>query len=569
MSARNGADLLVQGFEALGLDAVFGLPGTQLVAVFESLRRRGLRVVVPTHEMAAGFMAMGYARASERPRPGVVLTIPGPGFTYALTALAEAKLDAVPLIHVTLAPARSAAGAPGFQAVDQTTLARPLVKEIIEVRAPADVAAGLSQSAAVALEPPVGPVLLHLSQGALGDVDGAPATEGGASAGERADWSEVLSALRGARHPVVVVAGDFDARELAVLAARDRVPVCVTPAARGAVPDDHLWGLTFDDQRTSLPTLNAFLSNVDLCLVLGGHLSHVATAGYEMAFPERHMIWVRPAAGGEGGGEAHFPRARKVSGDPQDLLLAWRSDGVAAASRWTEDDLRRWRSRLRNEHHMAYPEPKVRGVPGGSPEQLFAGLAAALPREAIVVTDSGLHQVLARRYLQVQEPRGLIFPTDFQSMGFGIPAGLGAQLAAPARPVVALVGDGGFLITGLEMLTAVKEQVPLVVVVFNDGQLNLIRLHQIQEYGREHGVRVQGMDYAAFAEATGIAYRLVDGDPAAAMREALDAGGPALVEVRLGDTVAVDGARARSLARETARALMGRSLVRWLKRMLP
>src|SRR4029077_11715623 len=91
---RSGADLLVEGFESLGVDCVFGLPGTQVVAVFESLRQRALRVVVPSHELAAGFMALGYARASEPARPGILITIPGPGFTYAITPLAEAKLDA-------------------------------------------------------------------------------------------------------------------------------------------------------------------------------------------------------------------------------------------------------------------------------------------------------------------------------------------------------------------------------------------------------------------------------------------------------------------------------------------
>jgi acetolactate synthase-1/2/3 large subunit len=187
----------------------------------------------------------------------------------------------------------------------------------------------------------------------------------------------------------------------------------------------------------------------------------------------------------------------------------------------------------------------------------------------MLVTDSGLHQVLVRRHWSVLEPRGLLFPSDFQSMGFGIPAGVGASLAAPGRPVVALVGDGGFLMSGLELLTAVKEAVPLIVIVFNDGKLNLIRLQQIREYGRDHGVALPRLDFERFAQAVGVPHFLVEDDPTRTIHDALDAGGPALVEVRLGDSAAVTRTRVKSLVRETARGILGRSLVGWLKRLRP
>jgi thiamine pyrophosphate-dependent acetolactate synthase large subunit-like protein len=121
---------------------------------------------------------------------------------------------------------------------------------------------------------------------------------------------------------------------------------------------------------------------------------------------------------------------------------------------------------------------------------------------------------------------------------------------------------------GMDLLTAVKDSIPVIVVVFNDGQLNLIRLQQIHEYGREHGVAVPRIDFAVFAESAGLTYRLVEGDPALAIRDALAVNGPALVEVRLGDTAAVTRARAKSLARETIRGLLGPRLVQWVKRRL-
>ena len=568
MTARTGAELLIEALQDAGIDCVFGLPGTQVVPVFEALRGSTLRIVVPTHELAAGFMAMGYARASSPARAGVVITIPGPGFSYALTPLAEAKLDGVPLVHVTLMPTRGPDGGPGFQAIDQAAIARPLVKEIVEVAEARGVGGGVARAVALALAAPRGPVLLHLAERALGDLEGgAPGAAGPSFTEARSDWGDVLTKLRGAQRPAVLVTGDCDATGLSALAARDHVPVCVTPAARGAVADDHLWGLCFDDQRTSLATLNAFLGETDALLVLGSQLSHVATAGYELALPERHMVWVRAAPGA---GEGHYLGAQKVTGEPQDLLEAWRREaagGGAGAwqSTWTETRIQEWRARLAGERVMALPEPKVRGVPGGSAEGLFTGLRQSLPRNAIVVTDSGMHQVLTRRYLDILEAGGLLMPSDFQSMGFGIPAAIGAQLGAPQRPVVAVVGDGGFAMSGFEILTAVKEAIPVVVIVFNDGRLNLIRLQQLREYGREHGVDVPEVDFEAFAHAAGVKYFDVDGDPARTLREALAVGGPVLIEVRLGDSVAVLRTKVSRLVKEGARNLLGRSVVRWLK----
>jgi acetolactate synthase-1/2/3 large subunit len=376
----------------------------------------------------------------------------------------------------------------------------------------------------------------------------------------------VLEVLRRAQRPALVITGDVDAPDLGALAARERIPVCVTAAARGVVPDDHAWCLCFDDQRTSLPVLNEFLKGVDFCLVLGGQLSHVATAGYEMTLPEDRMTWVRP---GPGIGEGYYGRARRVSGEPGELLDAWRRVGSPPGSRWTAEEMRGWRGRLAQERMMTLPEPKVRSGGSDTAQEFFAGLREGLPRETMLVTDSGLHQVLARRHWSVLAPRGLVFPSDFQSMGFGIPAGVGAHLAAPGRPVVALVGDGGFLMSGFELLTAVRETIPLIVVVFNDGKLNLIRLQQLREYGREHGVTLPHLDFERFAQAAGIPYFLVDGDPARTIRDALAAGGPALVEVRLGDGAAVTRARVKSLVRETAKGMLGRRLVSWLKRLRP
>ena len=150
----------------------------------------------------------------------------------------------------------------------------------------------------------------------------------------------------------------------------------------------------------------------------------------------------------------------------------------------------------------------------------FTVLRRILPRNGIVVTDSGLHQGLVRRHFDVLSPRGLIIPNDFQSMGFGLPAAIGAKLAAPERPVVAVLGDGGFAMSGMEMLTAVREKIPLTVIVFNDGRLNLIRLQQFQSFGSSESVDILNPDFGTFAAAVGARYALVDGNIEQVLRTA-------------------------------------------------
>jgi acetolactate synthase-1/2/3 large subunit len=205
---------------------------------------------------------------------------------------------------------------------------------------------------------------------------------------------------------------------------------------------------------------------------------------------------------------------------------------------WRPDDLERWRQTLAAARTAAArTEPRLSGAADPSPAGFLAALRRALPPDGVLVTDSGLHQQLARRHFQVLRPRTLLVPADFQSMGFGLPAAIGASLAEPERPVVALVGDGGVAISGLELLTAVREGVGLTVVVFNDGRLNLIRLQQLLRFGREHGVTHRAPDLEALARAVGARYLRLEGEPDRALSDSIGSGELWLLEVVVEDTV--------------------------------
>ncbi len=567
MTRRSGAELLCASLEALGVDCVFGLPGTQTVPLFEALRRSRIRAVLPTHELAAAFMANGYARVAGR--VGVVVTIPGPGFTYALTGLAEARLDSVPLVHITLAPARAPGTRFQLQAIDQTGIAGPLVKDVFEVSSADQVPGAMAQALAASLAGDPGPVLVQLESAALGEATdaspdasvGPPGPPGSPAA---ADLEGVAVLLRGARRPLLFVGQGAAgvSPQLVAVAERYRVPVVTTASGRGIVPEDHPLALSFDGHRGDVETLNIMLAESDLVVVVGCKLSHSDTVGFTVRLPPDRLVHVDADAGIPG---ANYPCRTSVHASAQQLVTHLLSAAASGgASEWTPPAIAVRRERLRALITPELPEPSIAAA---SPGAFFAALRQALPRDGILVTDSGLHQGLARRYFDVLCPSGLITPTDFQSMGFGLPAALGAKLAGPGRAVVALVGDGGFLMSGFELVTAVRERIPVTVIVFNDGQLNLIRLQQLREYGHAHAVEVRTPDLETLAEAVGVEYLCLEagGDAEAILRAAIPARAPVLVEVRVGDSRGIRAARARSLARETVRRALGPRLVGWLK----
>jgi acetolactate synthase-1/2/3 large subunit len=186
----------------------------------------------------------------------------------------------------------------------------------------------------------------------------------------------------------------------------------------------------------------------------------------------------------------------------------------------------------------------------------------------VYTADAGLHQALVRRYADVTQPRGLLCPSDFQSMGFGLPGAIGAALARPGVTVVACIGDGALILSMGELLTAVREGVDLVVVVFNDASYGLIRRQQLLNFGRSAGTTLHNPDYSALAAAVGCSYFAVEGDLGATMKAVALASGLRLVEVRLADVPSLARRGLKSVIRERARQMLPDGVWELLKRAL-
>jgi acetolactate synthase-1/2/3 large subunit len=565
----NGADRFCQALAEHGVECVFGLPGTQNIALYEALRRHHLRSIVATHELAAAFMANGYYRSSGR--LAAVVTIPGPGFAFALPALAEARHDSAAVLHVTGQPPRGERPYQ-FQQLDQRRLVASLVKGAFGAEGPDDVAGAVACGVELALGGEPGPVLVDYTDEAL---EGTPSAAGPpaptrkpSSPPDPAKLAAAAEWLATARRPVVMAGqGCADAAPaLRELVERLGAPTFTTLSGRGVLPEDHPLALGFEAARDNVAVLNELIGQADCVLALGCKLTAAGTDGFRLELPADRLLHVD--AGDEVVGASYAAKLAVVA-RAEDFLGELRAALRARATSppaWEAAQIERCRQRLAATSAGAWPEPAFAEVPGGA-AGFFAALRAALPRDAMVVTDSGLHQMLVRRHLAVLSPRGLIAPSDFQSMGFGLPAAIGATLASPSRRVVAMIGDGGFAMTGLELLTAVRERVALPVIVFNDGQMNRIRVQQFARYGHAEGCELLNPDFGAFASAVGVAYARVGEDPEATLRVALASEAPILVEVVLGDSSAIQLRRVRGLARGAARRHLPSAVSRWLRKV--
>jgi acetolactate synthase I/II/III large subunit len=547
LSVFNGevvAASLRRTLERCAARAAFGLPGGPNRALFMALKGSSVRLVVPAHELAAAFMAGSFGRVSGT--PGVLLTIPGPGFAYALPGIAEAWQDSAPLVHIVGA----APGPPHqrlrHQALDQPAIVGPMVKALFAVEDPAHLERDVAAAFEVARGAEPGPVLVQLGAAPARAV-AAPSRSG--SEPLAAVWQRMALAQR----PLLYLGQGCVAAADAIRAYAQRTgtPLITTPSGRGLVSESEPLNLGFDSLRGTTAALNQWLAGCDLVLAVGARLAYNGSAGFGLQLPAQRLVHVDAASDNL---NALYPAALAVCARAEELF-AHPLAQTMPRTQWNAAELAVARAAI-GVARPGEPEPEISGT---APAEFFRRLRTALPADALVVTDSGLHQVLARRYFEVREAHGLLMPTDLQSMGFALPTAIAAKIACPQRPVLALLGDGGMLMSGLELATAVREQLPLVALVFNDGYLNQIRLQQLQDHGRSYGVTLPELDFAALAAAVGAHYELSDSSLQCLPR-ALATAGVTLIEVAVHDTSALARAARRSRVKAFVRRLAPR---RW------
>jgi acetolactate synthase-1/2/3 large subunit len=526
------ADLLVRRLRDYGVRQVFGYPGSQLTPVYDALYREpAIRHYLARHEQAAAFMADGAARATGR--PGVCLAVCGPGVLNAATPLAAAFTDSVPVLLISgqIPSAGRGLRSGYYHENDQLDACAPFTKRRLRVEDPGQVVAGLDEAWAALTSGRPGPVLFEVPLDVLRtEVPSSPWPPLPAPplppAPSPAEVEALARLVSGWKRPLLLAGGGVLAAgaegPLLRLAERLGAPLLHTANGKCAFPASHplARGLTWHRATSDATNMGQFLSplfaEADGLLAVGCRFTQLATGSWALKPPAAlAQIDVDPEEIGR-----HYPVQLGVRADARAAL-----HGLLAALPET------------NRQPWAAPEPDRPPfrLPG---MDLLGPLRRALPDDAIVSADVTRLAYVLMAALPLDHPRTWLHPAGAVSMGYGLPAALGAKAALPERAVVAVAGDGGFLMSGMELATAVQERLPVVVVLVNDKCLTLIKATQQRRYGERFiGVDLHNPDFGQFAQAFGVPYWRAESDAAfeAALRQALASGGPALVEVRPAD----------------------------------
>ena len=520
-----GAQALIKSLEMQGVEVVFGLPGGAILPVYDPILDSTIRHILVRHEQGAGHAAEGYAQVSGR--PGVAMVTSGPGATNIVTPLADAAMDSVPLVVVSGQVATTAIGTDAFQECPITGVTMDITKHNWLVTDARDIPRIVCEAFHVATTGRPGPVLIDVPKDVSNsqmewywpsspdelDLPGYhPQVEGDVAA-VRAAAELVLQAER----PVIYAGGGIlkarAADALRVLAERTGIPVVTTLMARGAFPDSHPLCLGMPGMHGNYTAVTA-LQRADLLVALGSRFDDRVTGKVAAFAPQAKVIHgdIDPAELGKvrSAEVAIVGDCRVVTEQLIRALAAFglQDDGTAAkdSPAAARPDLRPWMAQIRQwqeQFPLSYDQEE-----GGTlkPQYVVETLRDNTPDDTIVVAGVGQHQMWASQYWRFDHPYTWVNSGGAGTMGFAVPAAIGAKVGRPDRMVWAIDGDGCFQMTAQELVTATAEQIPIKVAILNNAYLGMVRQWQELFYEERYSevyLSPDLPDYVKWAEAMG------------------------------------------------------------------
>lgn len=533
---KSGAQLLLESIAAQGVDTIFGYPGGAIMPVYDVLPKvKQLNHILCRHEQGCGMAAIGYARATGR--TGTALATSGPGATNLVTAIADAFLDSVPVVFITGQVTSDLMGTDAFQEVDIFGITLPIVKHSYIARDPADIPGMVAEAYFIAAEGRPGPVLIDLPK----DVANALTTD-------RHRWrpypkvkpvmgqsdyiAKAETLMREAKKPLFYIGGGIaqgdGVEELRALVERTNIPVVSTLKGLGSLPSDHPQFLGMLGMH-GLRAANYAVQECDLLIVAGARFDDRATGKLDTFAPDAKVIHMDIDI-------AEINKLRKtdvfLDGSLKKNLEAL-DPGKSECSEWRELCYGR-----REEHQWDYKTPIANMKSGGVyAPKLLHDLSRRADDSAIFTCDVGQHQMWVAQHCYFDDPKDHITSGGLGTMGFGLPAGLGAKLGAPERTVITVSGDGSIMMNIQELATLNRYDIPLKIVLLDNSALGMVR--QWQEVFFEKNYSEVNLDdnpdFAAVARAFQIdAFTVTRGDEVdAGIDKLLAAKGPILMHVKI------------------------------------
>ncbi len=522
-----GADIVIQVMREEGVDTIFGYPGANTLPLNDRLAESPIRHYLMRHEQAAAHAADGYARATGK--TGVCLATSGPGATNLVTGIATAYMDSTPLVAITAQVNSDLWGRDAFQETDIIGITMPITKHSFMVRDPALLASSLRRAFHLARSGRPGPVLLDIPRDILGatacgNQRNIPETEPLPTENSEA-IVRIAEALNRSERPVILVGGGVklgDACDQATEFVRKTgIPFVSTMMGIDSITAGNGFNLGFIGTHGN-ELANSMIHQSDFILALGSRFTERSTSVISEFAPLATVaqIDIDPTSIGK-----NIKAALQWIGDIKEAL--------ATLARFVVPrDRQGWEKRINDERTMQRAKAGDDGC--GEAGALIRKIQAALPPDTIVVPDVGLNQIWTVRTWQYRTPRSLITTGGMGTMGFSVPAAIGAKIGAPGRDVVVICGDGGFYMNIQELATISSYRLPVKIVILNNGHLGMIRQMQDLFFESRFTTSALGgqVDLVAVARGFGIPAERIEatGDAEAALARMQAADGPYLVE---------------------------------------
>lgn len=529
----SGAQIVVRLLERQGIECVTGIPGGAILPLYDALSQsRRIRHVLARHEQGGGFIAQGMARATGR--AAVCLATSGPGAANLLTAIADAKLDSIPLVAITGQVSSALIGTDAFQEVDTYGLSIPITKHNFLVGSASELLEVIPEAFQLAVSGRPGPVLVDIPkdvQNERAEIEAWPAP-GAMDAPPDFDLEAVRSAaamIEAAARPILYLGGGVihsgAARQAVELAEKSALPTVMTLMALGAMPAEHPLSLGMLGMHGARCT-NMALEECDLLIAIGARFDDRATGKVAEFCPDAKIIHIDID-------HSEIDKIRTahigIRGDVAQVL-------ATLLPQVTSSPRADWNGRvaeLKSGYPLRTPGLEDPGMPYG----LIRAVADCLDDEAVIVTDVGQHQMWTAQSYPLRRPRQWLTSGGLGTMGFGLPAAIGAALARPESTVVCFTGDGSILMNLQEMATAADEGVKVKLVLMDNAALGLVFQQQALFYGERifSSQFKRAPDFIRLAESFGWQACNLDDepDPRAALRQMLSAPGPALIRASI------------------------------------
>jgi acetolactate synthase-1/2/3 large subunit len=534
MTKMTGGDLVTRALEDEGVAFAFGIPGTHNIELYDSLARSTkVRPILVTDEQSASFMADGVARSSGR--LAVVNVVPGAGLTHALSGIAEAYLDGIPMLVVACGIRRDTGRAFQLHDVDQLAISRPVTKVQFQVTRGSEIYATVRRACQIARSAPAGPVIVEIpAEHYLFRHDAelrAPEEPAAPQGPRQEEVDRACTMLEACRRPLLYLGlGAADAGvNLVALAERLNAPVSTTFEGKGLFNEKHPLWLWCGFGVSAPPFAQKIAASCDLTLAMGCRFSEVGTGSYGLRPPGKLIhVDIDPAVLGR-----NYASDLAVVSDSANFVAKILP---VLTPRVVDEELRQDIRSGQEEVGKGWAE--YIASESVYPPYLLRALQAAAGDDTIYTTDSGNGTFLAMECLRLERPRSFLAPIDFSCMGYAVPAALGAALACPHRPVISLAGDGAFLMTGLELLTASQLHLPVMVLVLRDRELAQIAQFQQIALGRKPCSELPDYDLAGICRGVGVEHLALqrNADVEATLGKALTvtrSGRPVVVEVAI------------------------------------